>query len=295
MKPPNPKAYQPFRYPGGKAKLAVSPLFRSLIDPLARKAECFYEGFLGSGAVTLDLALRFPNLRFSVSEKDENMAAFWRLVASGTEEEARSFTELILGFETNSDKVGYFKMFKAFPATTLVEKAYKALFFNRTTFSGIATSHPIGGFEQKSRWTIDCRYNADALVKKFRNLRALFKERLTVTQEDCLGWLRRLPPDVPMFLDPPYYVKGDMLYPAGMGKLEHKRLAETLKARTNWMLSYDICDPVTRMYEYATLLRMPFRYSINGVKKNWKKNDEYLIVSPEIDTSAFKVMPPESA
>jgi DNA adenine methylase len=278
-----------FRYPGSKAKLALNPFFRALMDPLMEQSPCFYEGFLGSAAVTLDLALRFPTKQFVVTDKDENIAAFWQLVASGTPEEAEEFEQRILDFATMGDKVGYFKTLRASEAVTLVDRAYKALFFNRTTFSGIAMAQPIGGFNQVSEWTIDCRYNAGLLVTKFQGLRALFENRLTVTQEDCFDWLQRIPPNAPLYLDPPYYVKGDDLYPTSMTSFEHGRLADVLKNRTNWVMSYDICETITNLYGFAKLLKVPFRYSINGAKDQWKADNEYLIVSPEVDATAFEI------
>ena len=32
-------------------------------------------------------------------------------------------------------------------------------------------------------------------------------------QADCLDWLQKIPEGAPLYLDPPYFVKGDSLYP----------------------------------------------------------------------------------
>ena len=50
--------------------------------------------------------------------------------------------------------------------TDKLKCAYKAIFLNRTTFSGIFKSGPIGGKDQISKYPIDCRYNAIKIKKK---------------------------------------------------------------------------------------------------------------------------------
>src|ERR1035437_2554074 len=252
-------------------------------------AGTFYEGFLGSAAITLDVALRYPTLSFVATDYDSTIAGFWQLIGEGTEEQVKELLALLAQPPT----VGLFRALrergKQPEPLTLVERAYHAVFFNRTCFSGIATAHPIGGYGQQSKWTIDCRYNAPLLQKKIQNLRRLLAGRLTVTCEDCFDWLQRIPAEVPLYLDPPYFVKGDSLYPVKMDEMQHGKLADLLATRSNWIMSYDICDEIREKYTFAQMLEMGFRYSINGKKTNWKNSNEFLVVSPEIDTSAFEI------
>jgi DNA adenine methylase len=272
--------YQPFRYPGGKGKLAANPMFRSLLDPLLVGADTFYEGFLGSASITLDVALRYPNMKFVATDYDFTISGFWELIGTGTDAQVQELIALIAQPPT----VELFRALRAKPPVTLVERAYHAIFFNRTTFSGIAMAQPIGGFKQTSKWTINCRYNAPLLQKKVQNLRTLLAGRLTVTNEDAILWLQRIPAGVPLYLDPPYFVKGDVLYPIKMDEMQHGKLADVLVTRTNWIMSYDICDEIREKYTFAKLIELGFRYSINGKKTEWKNTNEFLIVSPEIKT-----------
>lgn len=292
---PKPKAdsvrnYQPFRYPGGKGKLAKNPAFRSLIDPILQGADTFYEGFLGSASITLDVALRYPNMKFVATDFDFTISGFWELIGNGTDAQVQELVTLIAQPPTVELFRALRERAKQPEPLTLVERAYHAIFFNRTTFSGIAMAHPIGGYGQESKWTIDCRYNADALQKKVHNLRRLLAGRLTVTNEDVIAWLQRIPAGVPLYLDPPYFVKGDVLYPVKMDAMQHGKLADSLATRTNWIMSYDICDEVREKYSFAKLLELSFRYSINGKKTEWKNTNEFLIVSPDIDTTPFQLL-----
>ena len=295
------KNYQPFRYPGGKSKLIINPAFLALLYPLAQSGEVFYEGFVGSAAVSLAVAIQFPEKRIFVTDKDPTISGFWELIANGTDEEAAELENLILNFpmiqggplDTEGEdqycaKVRYFRQLRTNPPATLVERAFYAIFFNRTCFSGIAMSQPIGGYFQRSKWVIDCRFNAPLLVEKVRNLRTLLRGRMTVSDADIWDWLPGIPKNAPMYLDAPYYVKGKALYPVAMKDFEHERFAAVLGARTNWIISYDICKPIEKLYENQKMLEIPFRYSINGSKDAWNHQQEYLICSPEINTEAFE-------
>jgi hypothetical protein len=153
-------------------------------------------------------------------------------------------------------------------------------------------SGPMGGWDQKSKHGgITARYNAEALGKKLRRLQELFAGRLSVKQADCIDWLQQVPEGAPLFLDPPYFVKGDILYPERMDASQHARLAEVLSKRSNWLLSYDICDEICSLYRgFAQLVKVPFRYCINGKKKTWKEKHEYLIASPDVDVSRLRAL-----
>lgn len=277
--------YQLFRYPGGKTKLSKNPSIQAQLDAMVEGADTFYEGFLGSGAITIMMAMRHPDLKFVGCDRDYTISGFWQLIAEGTEAEVQSLLDLL----SIKPTVLLFRHLRENPPVGLVQRAYYAIFFNRTTFSGIAMSQPIGGFNQTSKWTIDCRYNAEALQSKIKNLRELFAGRLTVVNADCIDWLQTLPAGAPTYLDPPYYVKGDALYPERMDEFQHGKLAEVLANRTHWIMSYDICDEIRGLYDYAQLLELAFRYSINGKKDNWKATNEFLIASPELDTRAFEL------
>ena len=289
-----PRNYQPFRYPGGKSKLAANPVFRTLLDSILLGADTFYEGFLGSAAITLDIAIRYPNMKFVGVDRDVTISGFWQLIAEGTEDQVQTLLALIAQTPT----VDMFRGLRARgeaaaagtePPLSLVECAYHAIFFNRTTFSGISMAQPIGGFNQTSKWTITCRYNAPLLQQKVKKLRALFAGRLTVVRGDVLTWLDSVPARAPLYLDAPYFVKGDALYPERMDEFQHGVLADKLATRTNWIASYDICDHIREQYApFAQLLEIDFRYSINGEKTSWKSSKEFLLVSPEVNTQAAK-------
>jgi DNA adenine methylase len=83
---------------------------------------------------------------------------------------------------------------------------------------------------------------------------------------------------MPVYADPPYWVKGDMLYPEQMSSKDHETLAFLLLDRHNWVLSYDDCPEVRAMYQDCKIIDLSARYCINGKKDNWEHKNELLIV-----------------
>ena len=186
-----------FRYPGGKSKLLES--IKYLLFPIVEKSEIYIEPFVGGGSVLCEVAKNFPDKKLYINDKDENIAAFWNLFEGNKQNHIETFFKLIQQKPTTS----LFKTLKNTKPKTNIEKAYYAVFFNRCTFSGISTAGPIGGYKQKSQWTVDCRYNADRLIKECKELKDLFKNRLYVYNEDILTFLNKMP-DKATYLDPPY-------------------------------------------------------------------------------------------
>lgn len=264
-----------FRYPGGKTKIAN--LITEFIYPkfISSGSNSFYEPFIGGGSVSCKIAKDFPNCMFFVNDKNEYLYSFWKLFEENNEDKFKKLYELLEVIPTTEL---FQKLRNTLPQTD-VEKAYYSIFFNRTTFSGIYSAGPIGGVEQKSKWTVDCRYNFKSMFSKIEQMRELFKNRLFVSNLDVKEFLQAVNPNAIMYLDPPYYVKGKMLYENYMLEKEHIAMAEELKKRTNWVLSYDICKEIDLLYEFAKKTPLNMRYSINGKKENWIKKDEYMIES----------------
>jgi DNA adenine methylase len=146
----------------------------------------------------------------------------------------------------------------------------------------------MGGRKKESKYPIDSRYNADRLIEKFLGLRDLLHGRLTIHNVSCREWLSSIPTSAPCYLDPPYFVKGKVLYPISMASSDHASLRDALIDRSNWVMSYDVCDEVCELYHpVAQLLQIPVRYSINGKKDSWKQNTEYLVCAQNVDVSPF--------
>jgi DNA adenine methylase len=135
---------------------------------------------------------------------------------------------------------------------------------------GLKAGGPIGGKSQTSAYSVSCRWNAGSLIKKITKLRELFSrvDEVVVTNVDCQCVLNA----ELLYLDPPYYIKGNELYHHGFSQSDHENLAAALKARSApWFLSYDDCEFVRDTYcSPATNYKVwvvPTTYTITSARK----------------------------
>jgi DNA adenine methylase len=261
----------PFRYPGSKNKML--PILMKYIDPLVSKDNKFIDFFVGGGSVVLEVASKFPNAQLFINDKDFWIYSFWKIVVDGNDKELQ---DLFL-FIDQPPTLDLFYKLRASSPVDLIGAAYRAIYFNRTTFSGILSSGPIGGKDQLSRYKIDCRYNAKKIKDKILKCRNLLKGRTTVTNNDVTQHVL-ITSNYTSYLDPPYYKKGKTLYPIFMSNKEHEDLAKILQIRQNWILSYDDCDEVRNLYKNNNIIDLAVRYSINGKKDIWENKNEVIII-----------------
>jgi DNA adenine methylase len=150
----------PFRYAGSKNKML--PILMEHLDPLLVKNDSFCDVFVGGGSVLLEVAAKYPKMKLFANDKDKWVSSFWSIVAS---DDFQKLNELIERLEAPPTIELFYKLRETAPKND-IDNAYRALFFNRTCFSGILSSGPIGGKQQKSKYKVDCRFNFTKLKKK---------------------------------------------------------------------------------------------------------------------------------
>jgi len=268
----------PFRYPGAKNKLLKTLI--PYIDDMMVGQSAFCDAFVGGGSVALEVATKYPKAYININDKDWWMYSFWDTVCESKD----GRFEALLDFLDKKPTIETFYALRDLKAEDKLTAAYKAIFFNRTTFSGIFRSGPIGGKEQKSKYTVDCRYNAVKLKNKIKAIRTLMLGRTTVSNIDINDYLPTI--SCPIYLDPPYYIKGGSLYNEFMKPKEHSAMRDILKDKEKWLLSYDDCQEVRDLYKDFTLPTRIFtidaRYCINGEKTDWVDKNEVLIFKPQM-------------
>ena len=264
----------PFRYPGAKNKL-ISILDASLIDLGIKQNSNFIDAFVGGGSVLLNVAERYPNLELFGNDKDYWMASFWKIVSDGQSLKLQELLDLMAQPVT----LEHFYKLRQTPPISDVEAAYRAIFFNRTTFSGILYSGPIGGKEQKSKYKVDCRYNYSKLKEKILVCHELLKGRTTIENVDFEKYSPLVNENWLVYLDPPYVVAGESLYTEHMSETAHENLGKILLNRKNWLLSYDDSDIIRRIYQNCNIYNISGNYSINGAKIKWSQKNVLLITS----------------
>lgn len=265
----------PFRYPGSKRRFrnCIFEVIKGVIDC----TDYYVEPFVGGGSIFLEMYNRYPHIPTTINDADKAVSSFWECV----------FTEQYIKLLEKIEQVDvtvqeHERQRKFLYSEDDLERAFAALFLNRTSFSGIITSGPIGGKGQESKYTVDCRYNKEKLIKAISDIHDRINTIvLSLDFEDVIKQYDL--PNTLIYCDPPYYVKGDSLYPCKMSDEDHKRLCECLMNLKNafFILSYDNHDEIRKMYNWANITPIDARYSITGKdRKSWNKSKE-LIISNE--------------
>jgi DNA adenine methylase len=250
-----PKAMSIFRYPGGKSKLLnrIVPLIRLKDSP----QNTYIEPFVGGGSVALTVAQNWPSARLILNDRDANIYSFWKTIACGDDRDVDQLLALIGRRPT----VKHFRRRRAMRPATCLDKAFHSLFFNRTTFGGMANSGPLGGYDQRGTGKIDSRWNPSKLTTAIKTARRLLRGRTIVLNKDFERVIAQADDRSFLYLDPPYYQAGNELYTSRWTDNDHVRLREALRERENWLLSYDAHPRIREIYR-ALMLPVHATYSI---------------------------------
>lgn len=241
----------PLRYPGGKRKLVAH-----LADFLDRQGlthvDRVIEPFAGGASVSIALLEAGVAEHAVLNDIDPMIAAFWKTVFSPN---ARALVDRILQAEVN---LSTWEALRRSEPTCELERAFKCLFLNRTSFSGSLQSSagPIGGKAQSGAYLIDCRWNAERLANRISELSALaprvrvrcshFRRFIGSYKASCT---RKPQMNTLWYLDPPFFHKADKLYRYWFDDTDHRTLRKTvLSLSGTWMLSYDNCPESRSMY-----------------------------------------------
>lgn len=264
----------PMRYPGGKTKML--PILMEYIEESLKDAYPFCDAFVGGGSVALEVASKHTKSHIYLNDKDYWIYSFWDIVGGSETNKLPDLLQLV----DQPATLDLFYKLKEEQTTDKLRCAYKAIFLNRTAFSGIFKSGPIGGKEQKSKYTVDCRYNSIKLKKKILACNKLLQGRTKVYNLDISDLFATQDCNTTVYLDPPYYNKGSALYTEFMQPEEHVKMASDLQksAINKWILSYDDCPEVRALYANNQIIDLATRYCINGKKDSWEKKNELIIL-----------------
>lgn len=161
-----------------------------------------------------------------------------------------------------------------------LRRGFAAFYLNRCNRSGIIMNGgPIGGIAQSGKWKLDARFNKVELRQRCEKV-AEYRDRIRVSCDDGIQLIERLDPRTTFFfIDPPYFEKGPTLYLNTLGADYHEALAERLKAMADaaWVLTYDDCSEVRRMYRGWASIR-PFSLRYAAAKK---RTGRELLIAPK--------------
>lgn len=248
----------PLRYPG--AKRWISGYISRSIARNHLLPSLFVEPFVGGGSVAIAQLHAGLVQKVVLNDIDPLVAALWKTVFFDT----NWLISKILRTDVTLDE---WKRQKASRPISTRGLAFKCLFLNRTSFSGVLTNRagPLGGQCQRSQYKIDCRFNKATLIRRIEEIAAFsprvagvwnlpWKSALSrVAQMQEVG---ALPKASIVYLDPPFYRKASGLYRHYFDHQEHLRLRDFLMDFDDpWILSYDACPEVLELYRRDNTLQ----------------------------------------
>jgi DNA adenine methylase len=246
----------PLRYPGGKNR-AVKAIYACIPEGETKLCSPFF----GGGSVELACSTR---MQVNGSDIFEPLVAFWRVLLRNSEllaDRARKYYPMT--------RTEFYSLQKRFThLTDEVEQAAAFFVLNRCSFSGTTLS---GGMSpDHPRFT-------ESAIERVRSFKA---DNVQVERADYREVIPKND-DAFLYLDPPY-LNGQALY--GMRGdthkgFDHRALAEMLHKRDRWIMSYNDCDEIRKLYKRNLILSIDWVY---GMSKN-KESNEVLILSRDLE------------
>lgn len=270
--------YTPLRYPGGKGKLAY--YVKALIKENNLFDGHYVEPYAGGAGVALELLMQEYVRKIHINDIDPAVYGFWHSVLFETEELCRLIRDKRVDMDT------WFEQ-KAVLADTinhsLLELGFATFFLNRTNRSGILKAGVIGGKSQAGKWKLDVRYKKDELLRRISEI-ADYQSRIVLHNKDSAELIRNIPIDMDanflVYLDPPYYVKGQDLYRNFYTHKDHLEIMNSLKSSgiKNWMVSYDNAAEIRDIYKEFRMMEYSLQYSA----QQKRVGEEVMIFSDKI-------------
>jgi DNA adenine methylase len=254
------RIFTPLRYPGGKGKFA--PYIADLMCRNDLTNGHYLEPYAGGAAVALDLLFNGIAKHVHINDYDPAIYDFWVSVTKHPDE----ILKLLHDTPVNIDEWYRWRfVLNSRDNHTLIERGFATLFINRTNRSGILKAGVIGGKAQTGNYKLDSRFKKDVLSDRIKKI-AENSSGISIYNEDALTLLRRakklLPAKSLIYLDPPYYLKGQGLYRNYYEHEDHENIAALIQSQSfnrHWVLSYDNTKEIKQMYR----LSKTFAYNLN--------------------------------
>ena len=256
--------HTPLRYPGGKGKLTnfVKVIFEQndLLDGH------YVEPYAGGAGIAMALLLHEYASCVHLNDLNKSVYAFWYSVLHHTDD----LTRRIRNVRVTMAEWHRQKRVQMNPGEhSLLDLGFSTFFLNRTNRSGIILAGVIGGKNQDGAWKLNARFTKKDLISRIESI-ALFGTRIRLYNQDAADLIRRVLPNLPdktlVYLDPPYYVKGQDLYENYYGHEDHKAIAKLVQReiRQPWIVSYDNADEIRSMYTKCLQMEYGINYSAHG-------------------------------
>ncbi len=259
--PPNHSFSSPLRYPGGKGALAN--FVKLILTQNALLDGEYVEVYAGGASIAWSLLFEEYVQRVHVNDLNLTLMAFWRSVLEDTD----AFCRLIQDTPVTMSEWYRQHGIQQKPTDySPLEVGFSTFFLNRTNRSGILKGGVIGGKDQTGPWKIDARFNKKDLVRRVQRI-GRYTNRIRIYNLDAVHFIETILPELPLktlvYLDPPYFKKGQDLYENHYGKRDHAIIADLVSNHIvqPWIVSYDAAPEILKLYKDHGCIRYSINYS----------------------------------
>lgn len=262
------KTLSPLRYPGGKTKIYNK--VKKLIEHNNWKNTTYVEPFAGGFGIGIGLLCDEVVNAVVINDIDSHIYHFWDAVLNQTDE----LITLIENTEVTIDERTNQKAAYEDPSTDALHDGFATLYLNRVNYSGVIKGGPIGGAKQQGKYKINCRFNKPDIIERIRCV-ARFRDRITLYNCDASELIIRHVPqmDGQFFLniDPPYVIKGSLLYTNYFEEQDHRNLANVIVGHlTNvpWIITYDDAELIREIYAGYLIQEYNIQHNVGTKARN---------------------------
>jgi DNA adenine methylase len=251
----------PLRYPGGKGKLTD---FLKLIFEKNDLLDGHYvEPYAGGAGIALNLLIHSYASCIHLNDLNPAVFGFWSSVLNQPDDLCKAIHDVKVTMDEWNKQRAILKN----PLNhTSLEVGFSTFFLNRTNRSGIIWGGVIGGKKQDGPWKLDARFNKVDLIQRIERI-AMYRSRIRLYNLDAADLIIEVLPTLPaktlVYLDPPYYVKGQGLYENHYLHDDHVSIAKLVKKsiKHNWIVSYDHAPEIVKMYDGCPTITYGINYS----------------------------------
>ena len=244
----------PLRYPGGKTR--ACKILDQIIVNNNIKIDTIISPFFGGGSFEFYLENKYKT-KIIANDKFNPLYTFWKTVKENKKELCNQLYKKI----NKIDKEIFMKMRKEIMNSEAIDKALMYFIINRCSFSGSTLS---GGFSlesSKNRFTESSIDRINKLeLSNFQIYNQDFKEFINNNKNGF------------MFLDPPYYLEKKSKLYGNNGDIyenfNHNELYNCLKDRKNWIMTYNNCEFIKKLYNQFKIIETCWSYGMNKTKES---------------------------
>lgn len=244
------KTLSPLRYPGGKSQ--IYKRIRNLLVANGFNNRIYVEPFAGGFGVGIALLEHNIIEQAIINDLDIHIYHFWDSVLNQTDALIRLIRTTPITLE---ERLQQKEIYSDAESTPLMD-GLSTLFLNRVNYSGVLFAGPLGGNNQTSAYTIDCRFNKDNIIERIQAV-ANLRDRIHLYHADACELIVALCAqynngDLFFYIDPPYVLKGKSLYSEYFTEADHRNLERVVYRNLQavpWLVTYDDCDLVRDIYQ----------------------------------------------